>query len=183
MVSGAVLELRDLSTLTRGEKGWGMIAADEGAVIQLVRFVADGAGMSVSQNITLADPPGLEIDFEASTYMDGWFYVTGSHGAGKKKGTYSDPRARIYRFRLATESPEVERVEMASLAPILAAEPLLSPFHRQPLQQRGVNIKGLAYDCIRGGGFKRFRYQPVSRYGISDRPNQQQRESRQGFIR
>lgn len=143
-ITGTVIEDRDVSTITRGPDGVGLIAADEGAVIQVLVFATYGSGARIGEGLALAQPPTLEIDFEASTWHDGWFYVNGSHGTTKKRGTYEPDRAAIFRFRLIAGTRGLGDLQRASLDATRAAIDELVPFLRQPLQERGLNIEGLA---------------------------------------
>lgn len=143
-VRGTVIESRDVSSITRGDHNLGLIAADEGATIQILRFDADQEGAEIVANIQLGDRPTEEIDFEASTFLDGWYYVSGSHGTSRRRGNYSPARAQIFRFRLNAEGNGLAEVEAGSLARILDAHPELARHHRRPLQERGINIEGMA---------------------------------------
>jgi len=142
-IEGTILGDKDISTITRGDRSVGIMASDEGAAIQILRFSADGRKAAVVRDVIL-DPANPELDLEGSAYMDGWFYVTGSHGAARKKGGYQENRARVYRFRLSGASAMPAHVEQASLASILARSDVLGAFHKKPLQERGINIEGLA---------------------------------------
>lgn len=143
-IFGSVLEDKDVSTISRGAAHVGLLASDEGAVIQLLAFSEDGRSATIQANVPLAQPTDLEIDFEASAFLDGWFYVTGSHGVAKKKGDYQESRSRIFRFRVREDGRTIDDLQASSLAPLLIAHPTLASHHRQPLQQRGLNIEGLA---------------------------------------
>ncbi len=142
-LTGTILEARDVSTITRGPEGMGLIAADEGASIQIIAFAPDGQSARIRDNVALLSPSSREVDFEASTWNEGWYYVTGSHGAAKKRGTYNPDRANIFRFRIDPEQAGIQDLQRASLAGLFRRHPDLAPFHRQPLQQRGLNIEGL----------------------------------------
>ncbi len=143
-LTGVFPEGMDISTISRGDGDWGVVAADEGAVVQLIRFASDRSSARVLGDLPLAEPANLEIDIEASTWLDGWFYVTGSHGIAKNKGTYEASRYGIYRF--PGEDPGLDRgnVQSATLTRIFSDDPVLGPHFRKPLQQRGLNIEGLS---------------------------------------
>ncbi len=143
LIRGHILEETDISTISRGEDGLGLIASDEGAVVQLISFSRDGTGADILKNLPLTTPENVEIDMEASTYMNGWYYVTGSHGVAKKKGVYQASRAKLYRFKLKGEALASE-VESASLEALFASDPILGPHFRKPLQRKGLNIEGLS---------------------------------------
>lgn len=143
-IAGTILHDRDVSTIVRGPDGVGLIAADEGAVVQILAFAADGRGARIVEDVALVRPPSVEIDIEAATWHDGWFYVTGSHGVAKKRGAYEPDRAAIFRFRLATGEADLADLQRSSLAATLDGVVELAPFLRRPLQRRGLNVEGLA---------------------------------------
>lgn len=142
LLQGDVWGPSDVSTISRGDGDMGVIASDEGAVVQVISFSADGREAHIITNHRLAEPESLEIDLEASAFMDGWFYVTGSHGLAKKKGTYQESRYRIYRFRLGNNSV-LSNLQTAILDKIFTDDPILGKHYKKPLQQKGVNIEGL----------------------------------------
>lgn len=143
VIQGTVLAAADVSTITRGDKNLGILASDEGAVIQILSFDPNGREAEVRINHTLAASADTEIDFEASAFLDGWYYVTGSHGVAKKKGTYQESRYRIFRFRLGDDAI-LSNLQTATLDTLFANDPVLANYHRMPLQEKGVNIEGLA---------------------------------------
>lgn len=142
-IQGQPIEDKDLSAIVVGPNGVGILAADEGATIQTVRLSDGTRAGRISGNIPL-DPEDPEADFEGAAAMDGWFYVTGSHGVAKKKGEYQEPRARVYRFQLTDTDSEPTSVQQTTLTPLLEKSEVLAPFHKKPLQARGINIEGLA---------------------------------------
>jgi hypothetical protein len=102
---------------------------------------------------------GSEIDTEAIAAEGNCYYIIGSHGMSKKQGERQNNRYSIFRLRVdpntglparrvTPASPANANVpavlERASLAGILRADPVLGPHFGQPLQQKGVNIEGLA---------------------------------------
>lgn len=143
-VSGEVLEPLDVSTATRGSDSLGVIASDEGSTIQVLRFDEKGNAATIIANLLVGNDPKEEVDFEASTYLDGWYYVVGSHGTAKNRGTFQASRSQIFRFRLKQSGLGFESKEAASLTTQLTAHSELAPFHRRPLQHQGLNIEGLA---------------------------------------
>jgi len=84
----------------------------------------------------------VAADPESRTY-----YVTGSHGVGKKKGDVQAARYAVYKIPVdpATGIVRREEIRQASLRPWLERRPEWSAHLGQPLQQNGLNIEGLAF--------------------------------------
>lgn len=141
-IDGKVREDRDLSAIAFSPEGVGILAADEGGSLQTLVRTSDAEARIVSTE--RLDPRGEETDFEGAAYLGGWFHVTGSHGVSKKKGELEEARFRVYRFRVGAGGRGIEALERASLAAVLARDPVLGPYLHAPLQRRGVNIEGLA---------------------------------------
>lgn len=99
----------------------------------------------------IANPTGKkeEIDIEgvASSPKDHCYFVTGSHGVGKKKGDYDATRASVFRLPCDPASGEVKTAEIqrASLMPWLEKSAEFKDYVKQPLQLNGFNIEGLCY--------------------------------------
>jgi hypothetical protein len=101
----------------------------------------------------------LELDGEGVAYADGYYYVMGSHGHPRdsKRSLDSSRDADKIRASIAAAS-QIVRVDMRARAPaitatgklrlIIAADPVLSPFLDQRLQNNGVTIEGIA---VKGG--------------------------------
>lgn len=91
----------------------------------------------------------LEVDIEGVAFSPGEqaYFVVGSHGLGRKKGDFKPDRHSVYRVPVDPESGEVrkEGIRRTSLLPWLEKTPLLAPHVKQPLQQNGLNIEGLAW--------------------------------------
>lgn len=101
-----------------------------------------------------------EIDAEAAAYANGYFYVTGSHGAARKTGAIRPSEFFVFRFKVGANArppfpftedqlgngpaPEIER--SAKLRDILRASPELGRFAEQPLSANGVSIEGMSVD-------------------------------------
>ena len=137
---------------------FGLIGADEVRAVQAVEISRQTRTLRVLDTITLA-PSGSEIDIEAVAAEGDSYYITGSHGASKKKGEEQDNRYSIFRLQVdpATGLPRgFQRgssgvpagVQRASLSVVIRADPVLGPHFEQPLQHKGINIEGLA---IRNG--------------------------------
>jgi len=89
-----------------------------------------------------------EIDMEGIAYApdEKAFYVTGSHGVGKKKGDFQALRYGVYRIPIDPETGVVRSAEVtrSSLLPWLETSPQFKEYVRRPLQQNGFNIEGIA---------------------------------------
>jgi len=143
VVRGSIVEGLDVSGVAVDPDGRVLVAVDEGSALQLCKSLGGGAGMVTEARLPLPVPGKGEGDFEAAAYMDGHFYVVGSHGVSKKKGKVQDSRCRIFRlsFLQGAGEPQTRGVGLGGL---LSADPVLGSYFRKPLQQKGVNIEGLA---------------------------------------
>ncbi|MDB6133374.1 MAG: hypothetical protein JWM59_1617 [Verrucomicrobiales bacterium] len=99
----------------------------------------------------VANPSGAkgEVDVEgvAVSPADHCYYVTGSHGVGKKKGEYDPTRASVFKLPCDPQTGEItgKGIQHASLMPWLERSMEFGAFAKQPLQQNGFNIEGLAF--------------------------------------
>jgi len=151
---GDVLDAKNLSGVAFLSDRFGLIGADETRAVQAVEVSRPDKTLRVLATITLV-PSGSEIDIEAIAAEGDSYYITGSHGASKKKGEQQDNRYSIFRLKVnpATGMPSGFKaggprvpsgVQTASLAGVIRADPVLGNHFGQPLQQKGVNIEGLA---------------------------------------
>jgi hypothetical protein len=151
---GDVLDPKNLSGLAFISDRFGLIGADEMRAVQIVEISRPDKMLRVRDTITLARS-GSEIDIEAIAAEGDSYYITGSHGASKKKGEQQDNRYSIFRLRVdpATGMPRGWKaggsrpptgLQRSSLADVIRADPVLGAHFEQPLQQKGVNIEGLA---------------------------------------
>lgn len=151
---GDVLDPKNLSGLAFASDQFGLIGADETRVVQVVEVSRQARTLRVLDTIPLVRS-GSEIDIEAIAAEGDSYYVIGSHGASKKKGEQQDNRYSIFRLKvdLATGRPDgftagssrvPAGVQAASLAGVLRADPVLGKHFGKPLQQKGINIEGLA---------------------------------------
>jgi hypothetical protein len=133
---------------------FGLIGADEVRAVQAVEISRQTRTLRILDTITLV-PSGSEIDIEAIAAEGDSYYITGSHGASKKKGEEQDNRCSIFRLPVdpATGLPRGFQsgncsvpagLQKASLAGVIRADPVLGPHFEQPLQHKGINIEGLA---------------------------------------
>jgi Protein of unknown function (DUF3616) len=145
---GDVLDARNLSGLAFASDRFGLIGADETRAVQVVEVSRQGGTLRVLDTIPLVRS-GSEIDIEAIAAEANTYYITGSHGASKKKGEHQDNRYGIFRLKVdpATgrpNGPPAAFLKVASLADVLRADPVLGEHFGKPLQQKGINIEGLA---------------------------------------
>ncbi len=88
---------------------------------------------------TEVDIEGIAWSPETSAY-----YVTGSHGVGKKKGDRQPDRLTIFRVPVRPDGSIREKdIDRASLQPWIRRTKVLEPFLNEPLQKNGLNIEGL----------------------------------------
>lgn len=143
---GQVAEDEDLSGIACISDRFGLIGADEARDVQAVELSRQTRTLRVLETIPLARS-GEEIDTEAIAAEGDCYYIIGSHGISKKEGEIQGNRFSIFRLKVepATGRPvKPVSVETASLVEILRTDPVLGEHFGKPLQQRGVNIEGLA---------------------------------------
>ena len=143
---GTVDEDEDLSGIRFDNSGFGLIGADEAANVQHIEIHKDRRELRVVGRVTLANS-GDEIDIEAIAADGKYFYITASHGVAKKSGELQPSRFNLFRleFDPRTQRPrESGGLARTTLAPILQDDSVLAPYYQKPLQQKGINIEGLA---------------------------------------
>lgn len=140
---GDVLEDKDLSGIARLSDTRFLIGADEGLAVQVVELSRQAKMMRVVRMIPLAQS-GEEIDIEAIACEGQWCYVIGSHGLSKKQGQRQANRYKMFRLKVDRAPGMAADIEAASLWDVLRADAVLGEHFQKPLQQRGVNIEGLA---------------------------------------
>ncbi len=142
---GSVLEDKDLSGIACVSPTHCLIGADESGAVQVVELSRADRTLTVRNAVSLLGSDE-EIDIEAIAAEGDGYYIVGSHGVAKKSGERQAERYTICRLRvdLATGLPVDGSVSVASLGPILEADRTLEPYFAKPLQQKGVNIEGLA---------------------------------------
>jgi hypothetical protein len=144
-------EDQDLSGLAAWDDRHVLVVTDETVTVQsgimdrAARTVTAGSEiplpLPVAGDKTEADAEGVAVLRE-----DGAYYVTGSHGLGKKKADFQPSRCQVYRIPVdaATGEPMAAGITAASLLPWVEQHPDLAAHVRQPLQLNGFNIEGLA---------------------------------------
>ncbi len=151
---GDVVADKDLSGIACISDKHCLVGADEGREVQVVEMSREARTLRIVETLSLLRS-GSEIDIEGIAAEGDCYYIVGSHGISKKRGDRQNNRCSIFRLKvdpqtgrpsgtslLGTRVPA--SVDVASLAGILRADPILGPYFGQPLQQKGVNIEGLA---------------------------------------
>ncbi len=143
---GTVLEDKDLSGIACVSPTRCLIGADEGGGVQVALLSRRNRRLDILQSVSLLGS-GDEIDIEGIAAADDCYYITGSHGVAKKSGERQSKRYTICRLRVdaGMGTPVDEPVAVASLGSILESDETLGPYFARPLQQKGVNVEGLAF--------------------------------------
>ncbi len=143
---GTVLEDQDLSGIACISPTRCLIGADESGAVQVAVLSRPGRTLNLLRSVSLLGS-GEEIDIEGIAAGDNCYYITGSHGVAKKSGERQAARYTICRLRVdpSTGTPTDDPVSVASLASILESDQALGPYFARPLQQKGVNVEGLAF--------------------------------------
>jgi hypothetical protein len=146
-------ESLDLSGIASLDGRRCLVASDELAAVQIGEIDAQAGVITAGPMVPLAAGKGkkkIEIDIEGvAAAPDGRsYYVTGSHGVGKKKGDAQAERYAVYEVPIDPETGTVRRdgIRRASLRPWFERNPVFSEHLGRPLQQNGLNIEGLA--CV-----------------------------------
>lgn len=147
--SGQVAEDKDLSGIAFISPTHGLMGADELGFVQVVTLSRAKQTLKAGRTFSLLGDDA-EVDIEAIAAEDDTYYIVGSHGVAKKTGDYQSTRYTICRWRVdpATGIPIGDKPEVSSLKRILENDPILGPHFAKPLQEKGINIEGLA---IRAG--------------------------------
>lgn len=123
-----------------------MIAAQAGTMDKAAGLIKAGDLIQLMQN-----PSGkkMEIDIEgiAADPAEHCYYVTGSHGVGKKKGEFEASRASVFKIPTdpTTGAIKTEGIQRASLMPWLEQNGTFKDYTKKPLQLNGFNIEGLTF--------------------------------------
>jgi len=108
---------------------------DETHYIQSFRI--EGDRLRTGKRVNLLDDK-VEIDAEAIAYSDGVFYITGSHGLSRKKAKLKPAPFTVFRLM------GLEVQTSIRLGKAIETAPILGEFSKQPLNENGANIEGLA---------------------------------------
>jgi hypothetical protein len=143
---GEVVEDQDLSGIACISDRFCLLGADESRDVQVVELSRKDKTLTILDTISLARS-GDEIDTEGIAAEGDSYYIIGSHGISKKEGEQQGNRYSLFRLTVDRTTGKPGRpalVETASLVNILRADSVLGQYFGKPLQQRGVNIEGLA---------------------------------------
>ncbi len=139
-------EDKDLSGMASWDGVHCLVCSDELRIIQ--NGVISGNGIIGGPAITLLPGDGKEVDAEGVTVArdEGCYYVTGSHGVGKKSGEMQASRCTVFRLPVnaATGQP-AGSAQAGSLLPWVQGNSVLGASVGQSLQANGFNIEGLAH--------------------------------------
>ena len=155
--SGAITELgrwsmrgfqedKDLSGMASWDGVHCLVCSDELRAIQT--GIISGTSITGGPAITLLQGEGKEVDAEGVTVArgEGCYYVTGSHGVGKKNGKLQASRCTVFRVPVNAATGEPGGgVEEGSLMPWVQRNAVLGSSAGQSLQTNGFNIEGLTY--------------------------------------
>jgi hypothetical protein len=144
-------ESLDLSCIASADMRHCLVGSDESFYIQ--PGVIDSAALRIESRrpmplipTTEADK-NTEIDIEgvAWSVRDASYYITGSHGLGKKKGDLQPARNTLFKIPFLSQKGDIDRaaIRRASLLPLLEKIPETAAHLRKPLQHNGLNIEGL----------------------------------------
>ena len=148
----------DISGLAMLGEGRCLAVSDETRPAQGAQWCVydkDQARLVVGELLPLApeDKSKVELDLEgvAADPDAPCFYATGSHGVSKKKGRLEAERCRVFRIAVDgnTFAPLGGGIQSASLLDVLRRDEKLGQAVGRPLQQRGLNIEGLAFKAGR----------------------------------
>ena len=144
-------EDKDLSGIASPDGRQVLVVSDETVAVQ--PGVLDRKSGTITAGVAVALPMDAgdgksEADCEGVAWMpeEKAWYVTGSHGLGKKKADFQESRCHVFRIPADPSSgqPMASGITRASLLPWVEREPALQQWVRKPLQQNGFNIEGLA---------------------------------------
>ena len=111
--------------LPAGPDGLGLVATDEGSLLQSFRLDRAERTLRVGEVGAPLLRDGEEADYEGLCWDDGWFYATGSHARGRKKPDHQPSRHHLYRVRL--EPGGIAGAEIShALGALLGADPILA---------------------------------------------------------
>jgi hypothetical protein len=150
-IQGDVEADEDISGIACINKRYGLLGADEDRKVYFIEVSRQNKTIKILGDIELLNS-GDEIDIEAIAAENNCYYIIGSHGLSKKQGDIESNRFKFFRLKVNPENgmpvehvkSKADLVAISSLTYILSRDSLLGRYYRQPLQQKGVNIEGLA---------------------------------------
>jgi len=123
-----------------------LIAAQPGLMDKTTGLITAGPIVPLLENLS---GKKMEIDIEgvAAAPEEHCYYVTGSHGVGKKKGEFEGSRASVFKIPVdpATGAILKDGIQRASLMPWAEQSAAFRDYTKKPLQLNGFNIEGLAW--------------------------------------
>lgn len=142
----------DLSGIASADGSHCLIVTDESRFVQAGQIHTEQYNISATTKHVLLPDTGhgkaYEIDAEGVAYdaTRQSYYITGSHGLGKKKGDDQPDRNLIFQLPYDGDSQQIrqKQIRQASLIPWLRSFAELTPYLNKPLQHNGLNIEGLA---------------------------------------
>lgn len=151
-VAEGFAESLDLSGLASVDGRHCLVASDELIAVQVGQLDPETGRITAGAMVSLGNAAGkkkAEIDIEgvAADPAGRTYYVTGSHGVGKKKGDVQAERYAVYKVPVdpATGAVRREEIRKSSLRPWMERTPEWAAHLGQPLQHNGLNIEGLAF--------------------------------------
>lgn len=144
-------EDKDLSGMAAWDAAHCLVCSDELRFIQTGSLDRNRGTITAGASIPLlpGDSGKNEVDAEgvAAARSEGCYYVTGSHGVGKKRGDFQPSRCNVIRIPVnpATGEAQSGGVQTASLLSWVQKDPVLGSSVGRSLQQNGFNIEGLTW--------------------------------------
>jgi hypothetical protein len=150
-IKGKVDADKDISGIACINERYGLLGADEDRNVYFIEVSRKNKVIKILGDIELLSS-GDEIDIEAIVAEDDYYYITGSHGLSKKQGDIESNRFKLFRLKVNPETgmpferakSKADFLTISSLTTVLSRDPLLGQHFRKPLQQKGVNVEGLA---------------------------------------
>jgi len=142
---------KDLSGMASWDGVHGLVCSDELRSVEAAVINKEAGTISATGAVQILpeEKDGKELDAEgvAVARPEGCYYVTGSHGVGKKSGHVQPSRCNVARIPVNPATGEVQPggIQTVSLLPWVQADPVLGRSAGQSLQDNGFNIEGLAW--------------------------------------
>ncbi len=145
-VEGKFEKGKDLSGIACGPDGRGLVATDEGSLLQPFRLDRAAGTLRVGPAGTALLRAGEEADYEGLGWADGWFYAIGSHARGRKTPDHQPSRHHLYRVRLGPDGGIAASETSHALGALLGADPVLGGHYHRRLDvvERGIDVEGVA---------------------------------------
>ncbi len=143
-VEGEFKKGKDLSGIACDPDGFGLVATDEGSLLQSFRLDRRARTLRVGAARAALLREGEEADFEGLCWDSGWFYAVGSHARGRKNSDHQPSRHHVYRARFTADGIGETETSHA-LGQFLGADALLAAHYHRALDQveRGIDVEGI----------------------------------------